>query len=225
MSEHMAKIAARTSPPTSAAASTEHVRSTSSAPSASSTPATPASHQDRPRPRRRQAHPRHGRPPGALGQGRLRAGLPGRPQARIAGRVMSAPVYTTGSWRPFPGHEDAFLDAWQEFANWSCHLPEHSSRCSHATYATPTDSSASSAGTASTPSAPGSHRPSSSRTWPASKSTSTSSHRPRPRSSPRLAQTLPQAARASDTAEGWDAGSACKVGSAPTSIAARTCQM
>jgi heme-degrading monooxygenase HmoA len=36
---------------------------------------------------------------------------------------MSAPVYTTGSWRPFPGHEDAFLDAWQEFANWSSHLP------------------------------------------------------------------------------------------------------
>ena len=24
---------------------------------------------------------------------------------------MSAPVYTTGSWRPFPGHEAAFLDA------------------------------------------------------------------------------------------------------------------
>ncbi len=36
---------------------------------------------------------------------------------------MSAPVYTTGSWRPFPGHEDAFLDAWQEFATWSSHLP------------------------------------------------------------------------------------------------------
>jgi heme-degrading monooxygenase HmoA len=36
---------------------------------------------------------------------------------------MSAPIYTTGSWRPFPGHENAFLDAWQEFANWSSHLP------------------------------------------------------------------------------------------------------
>jgi heme-degrading monooxygenase HmoA len=36
---------------------------------------------------------------------------------------MSAPVYTTGSWRPFPSHEDAFLDAWREFANWSCRLP------------------------------------------------------------------------------------------------------
>jgi heme-degrading monooxygenase HmoA len=36
---------------------------------------------------------------------------------------MSAPVYTTGSWRTFPGHEDAFLDAWQGFASWSCRLP------------------------------------------------------------------------------------------------------
>jgi heme-degrading monooxygenase HmoA len=34
-----------------------------------------------------------------------------------------APVYTTGSWRPFPGHEDAFLDAWRRFATWSCRMP------------------------------------------------------------------------------------------------------
>ena len=34
-----------------------------------------------------------------------------------------SPVYTTGSWRPFPGHEDAFLDAWREFASWSCRMP------------------------------------------------------------------------------------------------------
>jgi len=36
---------------------------------------------------------------------------------------MTAPVYTTGSWRPFPGHEDAFLNAWQVFASWSGRLP------------------------------------------------------------------------------------------------------
>jgi heme-degrading monooxygenase HmoA len=32
-------------------------------------------------------------------------------------------AYTTGSWHPHPGHEDAFLDAWQLFANWSCQMP------------------------------------------------------------------------------------------------------
>ena len=35
---------------------------------------------------------------------------------------MSPAVYTTGSWRPFPGHEEAFLDEWHEFANWSASM-------------------------------------------------------------------------------------------------------
>jgi heme-degrading monooxygenase HmoA len=34
-----------------------------------------------------------------------------------------ADVYTTGSWRPFPGKADAFLAAWEEFAGWSASLP------------------------------------------------------------------------------------------------------
>ena len=25
-------------------------------------------------------------------------------------------VYTTGSWQPFPGQEEAFIAAWEEFA-------------------------------------------------------------------------------------------------------------
>ena len=37
---------------------------------------------------------------------------------------MTPPVYTTGSWRPHPGHEDAFLAAWQEFAEWSGRMPD-----------------------------------------------------------------------------------------------------
>lgn len=37
--------------------------------------------------------------------------------------MTSSPVYTTGSWRPYPGHEDAFLAAWQEFAEWSGDMP------------------------------------------------------------------------------------------------------
>jgi heme-degrading monooxygenase HmoA len=37
--------------------------------------------------------------------------------------MASPPVYTTGSWRPFPGHEDAFLAAWREFAAWAASLP------------------------------------------------------------------------------------------------------
>lgn len=34
-----------------------------------------------------------------------------------------ADVYTTGSWRPFPGAEAAFLEAWKEFAAWAASLP------------------------------------------------------------------------------------------------------
>jgi heme-degrading monooxygenase HmoA len=39
---------------------------------------------------------------------------------------MNAPghaTYTTGSWRPFPGQEDAFIAAWEEFAGWAATLP------------------------------------------------------------------------------------------------------
>ncbi len=32
-------------------------------------------------------------------------------------------TYTTGSWRPFPGHEAAFIDAWIEFSAWASSLP------------------------------------------------------------------------------------------------------
>jgi heme-degrading monooxygenase HmoA len=32
------------------------------------------------------------------------------------------PVYTTGSWQPFPGQQEAFLAAWQEFAAWAASL-------------------------------------------------------------------------------------------------------
>ena len=35
----------------------------------------------------------------------------------------TATAYTTGSWQAYAGHEDAFLEAWQEFANWSCQMP------------------------------------------------------------------------------------------------------
>jgi heme-degrading monooxygenase HmoA len=32
-------------------------------------------------------------------------------------------TYTTGSWKPFPGHEDAFVAAWIEFSSWASTLP------------------------------------------------------------------------------------------------------
>jgi heme-degrading monooxygenase HmoA len=32
-------------------------------------------------------------------------------------------TYTTGSWKPFPGHQDAFVDAWIEFSNWASTMP------------------------------------------------------------------------------------------------------
>lgn len=34
-----------------------------------------------------------------------------------------ADVYTTGSWRPFDGHEDEFLERWKEFMGWATTLP------------------------------------------------------------------------------------------------------
>jgi heme-degrading monooxygenase HmoA len=37
--------------------------------------------------------------------------------------TTTSPVYTTGSWRPHPGHEQAFLAEWREFADWSARMP------------------------------------------------------------------------------------------------------
>lgn len=36
---------------------------------------------------------------------------------------MVADVYTTGSWKPFPGQEEEFIEAWTEFARWARSLP------------------------------------------------------------------------------------------------------
>jgi heme-degrading monooxygenase HmoA len=35
---------------------------------------------------------------------------------------MSA-VYTTGSWKPNPAREQAFVEAWSEFATWASSMP------------------------------------------------------------------------------------------------------
>ncbi len=32
-------------------------------------------------------------------------------------------VYTTGSWKPHPGSEEAFVDAWKTFAGWASSWP------------------------------------------------------------------------------------------------------
>lgn len=32
------------------------------------------------------------------------------------------PVFTTGSWQPFPRQEEAFVAAWEEFAAWAAGL-------------------------------------------------------------------------------------------------------
>src|SRR5262249_42064890 len=32
-------------------------------------------------------------------------------------------VYTTGSWKPNPGSEEAFVDAWKAFAGWASARP------------------------------------------------------------------------------------------------------
>lgn len=32
-------------------------------------------------------------------------------------------VYATGSWKPFGGQEEAFLEEWKDFMSWACSLP------------------------------------------------------------------------------------------------------
>jgi heme-degrading monooxygenase HmoA len=32
-------------------------------------------------------------------------------------------IYTSGTWRPTPGREDAFVEAWEQFAAWASRLP------------------------------------------------------------------------------------------------------
>jgi heme-degrading monooxygenase HmoA len=32
-------------------------------------------------------------------------------------------VYTSGTWRPSPGREDAFVEAWEQFAAWATRMP------------------------------------------------------------------------------------------------------
>ncbi len=34
-----------------------------------------------------------------------------------------ADVYTTGAWKPNAGEEDAFVEAWAEFARWASDMP------------------------------------------------------------------------------------------------------
>ena len=31
--------------------------------------------------------------------------------------------YSTGSWQPFPGQDEPFLEAWREFAGWAARSP------------------------------------------------------------------------------------------------------
>ena len=42
-------------------------------------------------------------------------------------RALASPwmgeVYATGSWKPFEGQEEAFLEEWKEFMAWACSLP------------------------------------------------------------------------------------------------------
>jgi heme-degrading monooxygenase HmoA len=32
-------------------------------------------------------------------------------------------IYTTGTWAPYPGHEEEFVRAWIEFASWASNMP------------------------------------------------------------------------------------------------------
>ena len=37
--------------------------------------------------------------------------------------MSDASFYSTGSWQPFAGQEDQFLEAWTEFSSWAAALP------------------------------------------------------------------------------------------------------
>ena len=37
---------------------------------------------------------------------------------------MSTVVYTSGTWRPNAGSEDAFIAAWERFAGWASSMPD-----------------------------------------------------------------------------------------------------
>lgn len=32
-------------------------------------------------------------------------------------------IYTSGTWKPYPGREDAFVEAWTQFASWASGMP------------------------------------------------------------------------------------------------------
>jgi heme-degrading monooxygenase HmoA len=32
-------------------------------------------------------------------------------------------VYTSGTWKPSPGREEAFVEAWEQFASWASRAP------------------------------------------------------------------------------------------------------
>ena len=48
---------------------------------------------------------------------------PNRPVVHTSRQVSTPAFYSTGSWLPFSGQEDPFLEAWKEFAAWAAGSP------------------------------------------------------------------------------------------------------
>src|SRR5262249_14117273 len=46
-----------------------------------------------------------------------------RDWAQRKGRPRVSTVYTTGTWRPTAGREEAFVEAWEAFASWASGMP------------------------------------------------------------------------------------------------------
>src|SRR5262249_34987919 len=49
---------------------------------------------------------------------------PDRPAAaRARGGTERSEVYTMGTWKPNPGSQEAFVEAWSQFAGWASSMP------------------------------------------------------------------------------------------------------
>src|SRR5262249_13080580 len=55
--------------------------------------------------------------------GRAEAVHPHRSPAERKGGLAMSTVYTSGTWKPNPGREEEFVEAWEQFAAWASQMP------------------------------------------------------------------------------------------------------
>src|SRR5262249_55864835 len=63
------------------------------------------------------------RPGSSSAAGRSRSRTSASFRSRTERRPEVSTVYTSGTWKPSPGREEAFVEAWEQFAAWASQLP------------------------------------------------------------------------------------------------------